>query len=67
MRADELRSESIVTPLIPAIMTVELHTGSAGTIIDGFSFVGGTRAIVSRHRPDRWAPAAQQPHPPVHR
>ena len=40
-------SESIVTPLIAAVMTVELDTGSAGTIIDGFSFVGGTRAIVS--------------------
>ena len=40
-------SESIVTPANPLIMTVELDTGSAGTIIDGFSFVGGTRAIVS--------------------
>lgn len=40
-------SESIVTPLIPAVMTVELDTGSAGTIIDGFSFIGGTRAVES--------------------
>jgi hypothetical protein len=40
-------NESIVTPLIPAVMTVELDTGSAGTIINGFSFVGGTRAIES--------------------
>ena len=40
-------SESIVTPAVAAVMTVELDSGSAGTIIDGFSFVGGTRAIVS--------------------
>ena len=40
-------SESVVTPLIVATPTLSLLTGSAGSIIDGFSFVGGTRAIES--------------------
>ena len=40
-------TESIVTPLNPLVMTLELDTGSAGSIIDGFTFSGGTRAIVS--------------------
>jgi hypothetical protein len=40
-------AETIVRPLNPLVMTVELDTGSAGTIIDGFSFVGGFRAIES--------------------
>jgi hypothetical protein len=40
-------NDSIVTPLLPAVMTVELDTGSAGSIINGFTFRGGTRAIVS--------------------
>src|SRR5688572_22372391 len=40
-------SESFVRPLNPLVMTLELDTGSAGSIIDGFSFVGGTRAIQS--------------------
>ena len=39
--------ESIVMPAIPVVMTLELDTGSAGSIIDGFTFSGGTRAIVS--------------------
>src|SRR2546427_9445426 len=33
-------SESIVTPLIPANGTLELQMGSAGSIIDGFTFLG---------------------------
>jgi hypothetical protein len=40
-------NESVVTPLIVAMPTLTLLTGSADSIIDGFSFVGGTRAIVS--------------------
>jgi hypothetical protein len=39
--------ESTVTPAVPADETVELDTGSAGSIIDGFNFVGGFRAIES--------------------
>ena len=39
--------ESVVTPLIATAPTVELDTGSAGSIINGFSFIGGTRAIIS--------------------
>ena len=35
-------SESIFTPLIPTNGTLELQTGSAGSIIDGFTFLGGT-------------------------
>jgi hypothetical protein len=35
-------SESIVTPLIPTNGTLELQTGSAGSIVDGFTFLGGT-------------------------
>ncbi len=38
-RAD---SESVVTPLIPLNGTLELQTGSANTIVDGFTFFGGT-------------------------
>ena len=42
-------TESILRPplLNPASLILELDTGSAGSIIDGFSFVGGTRAIES--------------------
>jgi hypothetical protein len=42
-------SESIWTPplLNPASIILELDTGSAGSIIDGFTFSGGTRAIES--------------------
>lgn len=42
-------SESVVTPplILPALQILELDTGSAGSIIDGFTFRGGTRAIVS--------------------
>lgn len=40
-------SESIWTPFNPLVMTLELDTGSAGSIIDGFTFRGGTRAIES--------------------
>src|SRR5437667_230904 len=35
-------SESIFSPLIPTNGTLELQTGSAGSIIDGFTFFGGT-------------------------
>jgi hypothetical protein len=35
-------SESIFKPLIPTDGTLELRTGSAGSIINGFDFVGGT-------------------------
>jgi hypothetical protein len=44
-------SESVVTPAIVAVPTLTLVTGSAGSIIDGFSFVGGTRAIESDSGP----------------
>ena len=40
-------NESIITPANPLVMTLELDTGSAGSIIDGFTFLGGTRAIES--------------------
>ena len=40
-------SESQVTPLVAATPTLTLFTGSAGSIIDGFTFLAGTRAIVS--------------------
>jgi hypothetical protein len=43
--------ESTVTPLVPAVRTLELQTGSAGSIIDGFTFLGGTRAIESTTGP----------------
>src|SRR5207244_4655986 len=35
-------SESTVAPLNPVNGTFELQTGSAGSIIDGFTFFGGT-------------------------
>src|SRR5207249_11613676 len=34
--------ESIVTPLIPTHATLELQPGSAGSTINGFTFLGGT-------------------------
>jgi hypothetical protein len=40
-------SESVVMPLVPVVHTFELRTGSAGSIIDGFTFSLGTRAIES--------------------
>src|SRR5256886_413947 len=44
-------SESIVTPLVATTRTLELRTGSAGSIVDGFTFLGGTRAIESTTGP----------------
>jgi hypothetical protein len=35
-------SESTIIPLIPMNGTLELQTGSAGSIINGFTFLGGT-------------------------
>lgn len=44
--------ESTVSPaLIPAPRTLELRTGSAVSIIDGFTFLGGSRAIESTSGP----------------
>lgn len=43
--------ESTVTPANPLTRTLELRTGSAGSIIDGFDFVGGFRAIESDSGP----------------
>ena len=42
-----VRVESIVTPLVATTPILLLQDGSAGSIIDGFSFIGGTRAIES--------------------
>lgn len=44
-----MATESIITPpvLNPASIILELDTGSAGSIIDGFTFSGGSRAIQS--------------------
>lgn len=44
-------SESIVTPLVAAIRTLELQIGSAGSVIDGFEFFSGSRAIESTSGP----------------
>jgi hypothetical protein len=44
-------SEATVIPLNPLIRTLELRTGSVGSIIDGFTFLGGTRAIESTTGP----------------
>src|SRR2546421_3434875 len=44
-------SEAIVTPLVAATRTLELQTGSLGSIIDGFTFLGGSRAIESTTGP----------------
>lgn len=44
-------SESVVMPLIVVTPTVTLVTGSAGSIINGFTFSGGTRAIESDSGP----------------
>jgi hypothetical protein len=44
-------SESVVTPLLAALPTLELRTGSAASIIDGFTFSFGTRAIESTSGP----------------
>jgi hypothetical protein len=41
-------TESTVKPLNPAVMTIELDTGSASSVINGFTFSGpATRAIES--------------------
>ncbi|MBX3400314.1 MAG: right-handed parallel beta-helix repeat-containing protein [Gemmataceae bacterium] len=40
-------AESIITPLVPAVRTLELQTGVAGSTIDGFNFAGGSRGIES--------------------
>jgi len=37
-------SEAIVTPLVVTTATMTLRTGSAGSIIDGFTFLGGSFA-----------------------
>lgn len=44
-------TESIITPANPAIRTLELQTGSAGAIINGFTFSGGSRGIESTSGP----------------
>ena len=46
-------SESVVTPplILPAPQILELLTGSAASIIDGFTLRGGTRAIESNTGP----------------
>jgi len=45
-------SESTVRPASSAVMTLELDTGSVGSVIDGFTFSGpATRAIVSDSGP----------------
>jgi hypothetical protein len=46
-----IASETIITPALSATRTLELTTGSAGSIIDGFTFSGGTRAIESTSGP----------------
>jgi hypothetical protein len=46
-----LEDETIIVPLNPASRTLELRTGSAGTIINGFNFQGGTRQIESTSGP----------------
>jgi hypothetical protein len=43
--------ESVVTPLVVTIRTLELRTGSLNSIIDGFTFVGGNRPIESTSGP----------------
>jgi hypothetical protein len=43
--------ESVVTPLVATTRTLELQTGSAASIINGFTFLGGTRAIESTTGP----------------
>jgi len=44
-------SEAIVTPLNPLVRTLELQTGSLNSVIDGFTFLGGSRAIESTTGP----------------
>jgi hypothetical protein len=44
-------SESTVTPLNALVSTLELRTGSAGSVIDGLTFTGGSRAIESTSGP----------------
>lgn len=44
-------TESIIIPANPAVRTLELQTGSAGAIINGFTFSGGTRCIESTSGP----------------
>jgi hypothetical protein len=46
-----IATESIVTPLVATVRTLELQAGSAGSIIDGFTFLGGSRAIESTTGP----------------
>jgi hypothetical protein len=46
-----MASESILTPSNPLVRTLELQTGSAFSIVDGFTFLGGTRAIESTTGP----------------
>jgi hypothetical protein len=42
-------SEAIVTPLVPTTKTLELRSGSAGSIIDGFTFLGGSFGVTTGH------------------
>ncbi|MEO6724794.1 MAG: right-handed parallel beta-helix repeat-containing protein, partial [Blastocatellia bacterium] len=46
-----VEDETIIVPLNPAVRTLELQTGSAGAIINGFNFSGGTRQIESTSGP----------------
>src|SRR5436190_18726170 len=44
-------AESILVPTVPAVRTLLLITGSAGAVIDGFRFNGGSRGIESSTGP----------------
>jgi hypothetical protein len=44
-------TESIITGPAPGLTLLTLVTGSAGSTIDGFSFIGGTRGIESNTGP----------------
>jgi hypothetical protein len=44
-------TESIIIPANPGVRTLELQTGSAGAVINGFTFSGGSRGIESTSGP----------------
>ena len=46
-----MANESVVTPLVATMRILELRTGSADSIIDGFTFLGGNRGIESTSGP----------------
>jgi hypothetical protein len=51
---DRSADESIIAPPVgstPPVNLLTLQTGSAGTVIDGFTFAGGTRSIQSTSGP----------------